>query len=306
MYTSEIKKVMIIGFGVMGRQIGQLFAQKGFQVIGTDVNKEILEKSLHEIMEGKYGLKKAAARGKITEDEADKAFRRISVTTKLEEACKEVDFVIEAVMEEINIKKDVFKKLDKYCDKNIILSTNTSTLSVTEIASACEKPERVIGMHFFNPPQIMKLIEIIKGLESSEETIRIGVSLAKKLNKYPVIVRDYPGFATSRLGIALFLEACDMLEKNIASIQDIDIAMRLGYGYPMGPFELCDLVGLDARMKNIEALYKQTNDPKWKVPTILRQLVLSGYIGDPNIKPRSKGGFYEYYKLKRPKEILSK
>ncbi len=299
-------KVVIVGFGLMGRQIGQLFAQKGFEVIGVDRTDEILGTALNEIMEGRFGLKRAVKRGKLTEEEAKESFERISTTTNLKGACGKASFVIESVYEDLALKKDVFKKIDSYCRGDVILATNTSTLSITEIATATNRPDKVIGMHFFNPPQVMRLVEVIRGLLTSNETINFTKDLARKLGKHPIVVKDYPGFATSRLGIKLFLEACEMLQEGVANIQDIDTCMRLGYGHPMGPFELADLIGLDTRLKIIEALRAQTGDPAWKTPVILKQLVASGYIGDPKLKPGSKGGFYEYYNLKKPGEVMGK
>jgi len=215
----------------------------------------------------------------------------ITGTIDMEEVVKEADVIIEAIPERLDAKKELFKQFDKVCKEEAIFATNTSTLSITEIASATERPENVIGMHFFNPVPLMKIVEIVKGLLTSEETIENTRKLVLKLGKEPTIAKDSPGFASSRLGVALFLEASRMLEEGVASAEDIDKAMRLGYAHRMGPFETCDLVGLDARLNNINALYEATRDPAWKPPQLLKQLVSAGYLGK---KPGSKGGYYTY------------
>ncbi|MFQ5710849.1 MAG: 3-hydroxyacyl-CoA dehydrogenase family protein [Candidatus Geothermarchaeales archaeon] len=302
MRAEDVEKVAVIGFGLMGRQITQLCAQIGFSVVARDVSDEIMRVGLDVIQKGRFGLNRAVERGKITKEDAEKAISRIKTTKSMAEACRDADFVIEAVYEDLGLKKSVFRELDELCGEDVVLATNTSTLSITEIASATNRPAKVVGMHFLNPAQIMRLVEIVQGLLTSDETTELTRDLVLKLGKTPIIVRDSPGFATSRLGIALYLEASKMLEEGVASIRDIDIGMTLGYRHPMGPFELADLVGLDARLRNLEALYASTGDPKWRPPKILRQLVASGYLGNPKIKPGSKGGYYEYFKLIRPSE----
>jgi 3-hydroxybutyryl-CoA dehydrogenase len=216
----------------------------------------------------------------------------ITGTTDVEEMAKNADFLIEAIPEKLDIKKELFKRLDKICREETIFATNTSTLSITELASVTGRPEKFIGMHFFNPVPLMNIVEIVKGLLTSDETTEITRKLVLKLGKEPTIVKDSPGFASSRLGVALFLEASRMLEEGVASAEDIDKSMRLGYGHRMGPFETCDLVGLDARLNNINAIYEATRDPAWKPPQLLKQLVSAGYLGK---KPGSKGGYYTYF-----------
>lgn len=295
-----IQKVAVIGFGLMGAQISQLLAQKGLSVTATDSRSEALQAGLRIIKEGKYGLDQLVSRKKLSEEDAKKAYERIKTVGSIKEACTDADFVIEAVYESLDLKKEIFKELDKVCKETAILTSNTSTLSITEIASVTARPDRVAGMHFFIPPQVMRLIEIIRGLLTSNAIIETVKALAEQLGKTPIVAKDSPGFATSRLGITLFLEASRMLEESVASIRDIDLGMKLGYGYPMGPFELADLVGLDTRISIIESLYQSTKDPKWKTPILLKQLVASGYIGDPKIKANSKGGYYEFFRLERP------
>jgi len=300
MGSVSIQNVAVIGFGLMGAQIAQLFAQNGLSVTATDTRSEVFQTGLRLIKEGRHGLSAAVARQKLTEEDAKKAYERIKTVGSLKEACADADFVVEAIYEDLDLKKNSFRELDRVCKETAILTSNTSTLSITEIASITARPERVAGMHFFNPPQVMPLIEVVRGLLTSDATIETVKALAKRLGKTPIVAKDSPGFATSRLGVALFLEASRMLEEGVASVRDIDLGMRLGYGHPMGPFELVDLVGLDTRMAVIESLYLSTRDPKWKPPLLLKQLVASGYTGDPKLKANSKGGYYEFFGLERP------
>jgi len=235
-------------------------------------------------------------KGGLSQEQAEETLSRITTTTVIEEAAKTADFVIEAIPEKLELKKEFFKQLDGVCKEEAILATNTSTLSITEIASVTKRPEKVVGMHFFNPVVLMRLVEIVKGLLSSDETIEITRKLVLKMGKEPIIVDDSPGFASSRLGLAQYLEASRMLEEGVASIEDIDKGMRLGYGHRMGPFETCDLVGLDARLNNLNAMYEATRDPLWRPPQLLKRLVMSGYLGR---KSGSKGGYYTYFGLEK-------
>ena len=238
----------------------------------------------------------------MSKQDAEKALSRIKVTTNMAEACEGAHFVVEAVYEDLDIKREMFKELDKLCPEDVVLATNTSTMSITNIASVTNRPDKVVGLHFFNPAQIMKLVEIIRGFLTSDDTFELTRQLSAKLGKTPIIVQDSPGFVTSRLSVALYLEASKILEEGVALIRDIDLGMRLGFNHPVGPFELADLVGLDARLRNIEALYTETGDPKWRPPRILKQLVASGYLGNPAVKPGSKGGYYEYFNMRRPSD----
>ena len=252
MKFEDIKVVSVFGAGTMGHGIAQAMAQQGYRVFMRDISQERIESGLNGI---KKSLQKSVEKEVLSKEQADETISRITTTTSIEEAAKTADFAIEAIPEKLELKKEFFKQLDGVCKKETTLATNTSTLSITEIASATDRPEKVIGMHFFNPVVLMKLIEIIKGLLTSEETVEITKKLVLKMGKDPIIVADFPGFATSRLGVAQYLEASRMLEEGVASIADIDKGMRLGYGHRMGPFETLDLVGLDARLNNINALY---------------------------------------------------
>ena len=289
MEFEAIKVISVFGAGTMGHGIAQIMAQQGYKVLLGDVRQELLDTALERV---KRSLQKLAEKGKIGQDEVEGTLSMITGTIDIKELAKDADFVIEAIPEKLDAKKGLFKQLDEVCREETIFATNTSTLSITELASVTERPKKFIGMHFFNPVPLMNIVEIVKGLLTSDETTEITRKLVLKLGKEPIIVKDSPGFASSRLGLALFLEASRMLEEGVASAADIDKAMRLGYGHRMGPFETCDLVGLDARLNNINAIYEATRDPAWKPPQLLKQLVSAGYLGK---KPGSKGGYYTYF-----------
>ena len=289
MEVKAIRTMSILGAGTMGHGIAQTMAQHGYKVFLGDVSQELLDAALERV---KKSLQKLAENGKIGQDEVEGTLSMITGTINVEEVAKDADFLIEAIPEKLDVKKELFKQLDKVCREETIFATNTSTLSIAELASATERPEKFIGMHFFNPVPLMNIVELVKGLLTSDETTEITRKLVLKLGKESTIVKDSPGFASSRLGVALFLEASRMLEEGVASAEDIDKTMRLGYGHRMGPFETCDLVGLDARLNNINAMYEATRDPAWKPPQLLKQLISAGYLGK---KPSSKGGYYTYF-----------
>ena len=291
MNFEAIKNISIFGAGTMGHGIAQIMAQQGYQVFLGDIKQELLDTALERV---KKSLQRLAEKGKIGENEVARALSLITGTTDMEEMGQNTDFLIEAISEKLDVKKSLFNQLDKVCKKEAIFATNTSTLSITELASATERPEQFIGMHFFNPVPLMNIVEIVRGLLTSDETTELTRKLVLKVGKEPTIVKDSPGFASSRLGVAFFLEASRMLAEGVASVEDIDKTMRLGYGHRMGPFETCDLVGLDARLNNINAIYEATRDPAWKPPQLLKQLVSAGYLGK---KPGSKGGYYTYFGL---------
>jgi 3-hydroxybutyryl-CoA dehydrogenase len=295
-------RVAVVGFGTMGRQIAQLFAQQGHQVIATDTIPDALKTGLIEIENGPYGLKAAASKGKITNEQAQTALQRIRVTPTLEEACKDADIIVEAAIEDPKLKQEIFHRLDKIASPTALLASNTSTLSITKIALATTRLRtRVIGIHFFNPAQVTKLVEVVKGQETSPDTVGRAVKLVNELGKTPVVTLDEPGFIANRLGLTLYVEASRMLEDGVANIQDIDNAMKLGYGHPMGPFETADLVGLDTRLRNLESLHAATGDARWIPPKVLREMVNQGFLGDPARKAGSKGGYYEFHQAQRQK-----
>ena len=287
-------KVAVVGFGMMGRQIAQVLAQNGNQVNATDENMEALKSGLDDIANGPYGLRAAESKGKLTKEKADTALASIRTNSTLEDACKDSGLVIEAAFENLQLKQDLFQRIELVAPPTATIASNTSTLSIDDIARKTSKKERVVGMHFFNPAQTTKLVEVIRGRETSAETVEKAYQLVREIGKTPILAQDEPGFIANRLGLTLYMEASRLLEDGIASLQDIDTCMRLGYNYPMGPFELADFVGLDTRLRNLESLHQSTNDSKWIPPKILREMVQQGYLGDPARKKGSKGGYYKY------------
>lgn len=289
MKAEDVRSVAVVGFGVMGTGIAQVFAQAGFNVIARDVSEAGLKRGLEVIRGGPFGLQKAVEKGRLKKEEAEAALARIKVTTSLDEAARDADLVVEAIFENLELKKALFKELDEKCPKHAVLASNTSTLSITALAGATKRPDRVVGMHFFNPVPVMKLVEVVRGLATSDETVQLIKDLAVKLGKTPVVVKDVPGFIANRLALPYLAEAMRAYEQGIASAQDIDTAMKLGYNMPMGPLELLDLIGLDTTLDVLESIYRETNDPKYAPPVILRQMVRAGWTGR-----KSGRGFYDY------------
>lgn len=288
MSLENIRNICVVGAGVMGSGIAQVFAQAGYTVTMVDIDQKFLDRGMASI---KANLERTAAKGKISKDEADAILSRIKTTLNLEEAGRSADFVVEAVVEKMDVKKDVFNRLDKVCPSHTILASNTSTLSITEMASATGRPDRVVGMHFFNPAPVMKLVEVIAGAQTSQETLATVKALAEKLGKTPIEVKESPGFVVNRLLTLMLNEACFLLMEGVASPKDIDTAMKLGCNHPMGPFELMDLVGLDIVLAIAETLYQETGDPKFRPSPLLRKMVRAGLLG------RKTGrGFYTYEK----------
>ena len=289
MKIEDVRTIAVLGAGTMGHGIVQVCAQNGFQVKLEDIKEEFVQGGIERI---RRFLQGSIEREKMTKEEADVVLSRIKGTVDLSEAVKDVELVIEAIVENMEMKKELFSRVDELSKREAVLASNTSILSITEMASVTSRPEKVVGMHFANPAQLMKPIEIIKGVSTSDDTVELIKSLTLRFGKTPVVVKDSPGFASSRLGLALFLEASKMLEEGVASVKDIDMGAKLFYGHRMGPFETGDLVGLDARLNNLNAMYQATGDPKWRAPLLLKQLVISGYLGK---KPGSKGGYYTYF-----------
>ena len=283
----EIKKIGIVGAGVMGSGIAQVCAQAGFEVIMRDLTDELVQKGLKNI---ENFLNEGIKRGKVTEEQKQQTLSRIKGTTKLEDF-KDVDFVIEAAVEIMDIKKQIFQELDKLVRPEVILSTNTSSLSITEIAQSTKRPDKVVGMHFFNPAQLMRLVEIVRGLDTSDETVKVCYELSEKLGKIPVVVKkDVPGFIVNRILTIQFVEAIRLYEEGVASLEDIDKAVKFGLNYPMGPFELMDLTGLDIGYYVNEYLSQELDH--WpSTPYSLKVRVKAGKLG------RKTGeGWYRYQK----------
>jgi 3-hydroxybutyryl-CoA dehydrogenase len=284
---------------MMGRQIAQVFAQHGHEVEATDEDQQALKTGIDEIANGPYGVHASVSKGKLTPEQANRTLSSIKTSPKLNDACRNSTLVIEAAFEDLQLKQNLFQRIESAAPPAAIIASNTSTLSVDRISQKISKKDRAIGMHFFNPAQVTKLVEIIRGASTSPETIERASRIVQEIGKTPVMAQDEPGFIANRLGLTLYMEASKMLEDGVASLQDIDTCMKLGYNHPMGPFELADFVGLDTRLRNLESLYKATNDSKWIPPKLLREMVQQGYLGDPTRKKASKGGYYEYLQIKR-------
>jgi 3-hydroxybutyryl-CoA dehydrogenase len=281
----EIGTVAVLGAGTMGHGIAHVAAAAGFRVVLRDVNEELVSKGLRAV---EANLSKGVERGKVTEEEKARALSNIRATTRLEET-SDADLFIEAVPERLELKRETLRAVGSLTDKPFIFATNTSSLSINEIAEGSRNPDRVAGMHFFNPVHIMRLVEIVVGRETSLETVEAVRSVALRMKKEPIVVRDVPGFASSRLGVALGLEAMRMFEEGVADAKDIDTAMELGYNHPMGPLRLTDLVGLDVRLNIAEYLHDKLGAERFRPPEILRRMVAEGKLGK-----KSGEGFYKW------------
>ena len=272
----QVRTVAVIGAGTMGSGIAQVCAQSGLQTKIFDAFPESLDKGMERIFSF---WDKGIEKGKTRKNEKEEWSLNLKSCYEISEALENVDLVIEAVPEIMELKKEIFLKIDKLAPKHAILATNTSSLPISEIANVTNCPERVIGMHFFNPVPIMKLLELVKHEKCSEETIKLAQSIGMKIGKETILVNDVPGFATSRLGVIIGNEAIKMLSQGVASASDIDTAMKLGYKHPMGPLELSDLVGLDVRRDILNSLAESFNDESYRPHPLLNNLVLEGSLG---------------------------
>ena len=280
-----IRQIAVIGTGTMGRGIAYLAALAGYDTVIHDIDQDALDAAKAAV---ESTLRKGVEKGKVSESAAKEAASRVQVANDLEPAVRAADLIIEAVPESFDLKKDLFAQADLFCSVETILASNTSSISITKLASNVERRDRFVGLHFFNPPHAMKLVEIVRGERTSDETIEQMREVAAKMGKEAIVVRDSPGFATSRLGVAIGLEAIRMLEEGVASAEDIDRAMELGYNHPMGPLRLTDLVGLDVRLGIAEYL-AATLGERFQPPQLLRDKVAAGKLG------RKTGqGFYRW------------
>jgi 3-hydroxybutyryl-CoA dehydrogenase len=281
----EVKTVAVLGAGTMGHGIAQVAAAAGYGVVLRDVSEELAAKGLRAI---EANLSKGVERGKVTAEERERALSNIRATASLEEAAG-AELIVEAVPERLELKRETLASVERLAANDFIFATNTSSLSISEIAEGSARAARVVGMHFFNPVHIMRLVEIVVGRETSAETVAAVRAAASRMRKEPIVVRDVPGFASSRLGVALGLEAMRMLEEGVADAKDIDTAMELGYNHPMGPLRLTDLVGLDVRLHIAEYLHGKLRSESFRPPEILRRMVAEGRLGR-----KSGEGFYKW------------
>ena len=280
-----MEKIFVLGAGTMGAGIVQAFAQKGYEVIVRDIKDEFVERGIAGINKG---LSRQVAKGKMTEEDKEAILSRITGTTDMSLAA-DCDLVVEAAIENMKIKRDIFAELDQICKPETILASNTSSLSITEVASATKRPDKVIGMHFFNPAPVMKLVEIIRGMATSNETFDAVKELSVAIGKEPVEVAEAPGFVVNRILIPMINEASVILQEGVASVEDIDTAMKYAANHPMGPLALGDLIGLDVCLAIMDVLYNETGDSKYRASSILRKYVRAGWLGR-----KSGRGFYNY------------
>ncbi len=280
-----IETVGVVGAGTMGNGIAHVFAQNGYKVRLVDVSQDILDRALQTI---RKNLERQAKKAIIQESEIDTILSRIQTATDVE-VMREAQLVVEAVVENVDVKRELFQKLDAITAPEAILASNTSSISITEIAAATNRPQQVVGMHFFNPVPVMKLVEVIRGLATSDETFDRIMELSRKLGKEPVAVNDYPGFVSNRVLMPMINEAIYCVMEGVATPEAVDTVMKLGMNYPMGPLTLADFIGLDVCLHILEVLHRELGDDKYRPCPLLRKMVAAGHLGR-----KSGKGFYEY------------
>lgn len=287
--------ITVIGAGTMGNGIAHTFAQAGFPVNLADVSQEALDRGLKTIT---TNLDRIIAKGNLTEEQKAETLGKITTFTDTAEAVKNADLVVEAATENLDLKLKIFSQIDENAPENCILATNTSSISITQIAAATKRPEKVIGMHFMNPVPIMKLVEIIKGYSTSQETFDAVFEMSQKLGKTPVEVNDYPGFVANRILMPMINEAIETLYNNVAGVQEIDTVMKLGMAHPMGPLQLADFIGLDVCLAILNVMYDGFKNPKYAPNPLLVNMVRAGKLG-----VKSGEGFYDYAESKKAEKV---
>ncbi len=288
-------KIGIVGSGIMGQGITQVFLRNNYHVTLIDISDEILKSSRENIINGKYGLNKLVEKNIISNNDVNKMMDNLETSVNYENL-RGCGLIIEAAPEIKNLKISILENIEKNCNKNAIIASNTSGIMISELSSKVKNKSRVIGMHWFNPAPLMKLVEIVKTSFVSEETVNFIIDLSKKLGKEPVVVRDYPGFFTTNFVQSWLFESIRLYEKGIASIEDIDKMAKLGFGFPMGPFELMDIIGIDTVNEIGDYLYSETGEMGKISPPILKEMFYSGYYGNKKIKKNSNGGWYDLNK----------
>lgn len=282
----EIKNVAVLGAGLMGNGIAHVCAQAGYQVKMRDIDQKFIDKGIATI---KKNLERGIAKGRITQEEVDAILGRIEGVLDLKDAVDDADLIIEAVPEIVSLKLEIWKEVDAIAPKHAILASNTSSISITQMAAVTERPEKFIGMHFFNPVPVMNLVEIIKGQATDDATVKVIEDVSKKIGKETVLVNEAPGFAVNRLLVPALLEAVFAIQEGVATVEDMDKAIQLGLNWPMGPLTLLDFVGLDTTLHISDYFVEEFKDSKYRAPTLLRKMVRAGWLGR-----KSGMGFYDY------------
>jgi len=290
-----MKNVAVIGAGTMGNGIAHTFAQTNYKVQLIDVSQVSLDKGIATIVKN---LDRMVAKDRITEEDKQRTLENITTYTSLEEGVKNTGLVVEAATENVDLKLKIFEDLDKFCSEETILASNTSSISITKIAAATSRPEMVIGMHFMNPVPIMKLVEIIKGYSTSQETYNTVAEISKKLRKVPVEVHDYPGFVANRILMPMINEAIETLYNNVAGVEEIDTVMKLGMAHPMGPLQLADFIGLDVCLSILNVMYDGFKNPKYAPCPLLVNMVMACKMG-----VKSGEGFYDYSESRKAETV---
>ncbi|MFD0975929.1 3-hydroxyacyl-CoA dehydrogenase family protein [Salinimicrobium gaetbulicola] len=290
-----MKNIAVIGAGTMGNGIAHTFAQFGYKTHLIDISEKSLEKGMGTISKN---LDRMVAKEKISEEDKKDTLNNITTYTQLSEGVKGVDLVVEAATENVELKLSIFKQLDEMCSKDTVLASNTSSISITKIASVVSNPERVIGMHFMNPVPVMKLVEIIRGYNTSDEITNAIMELSRKLKKEPVEVNDYPGFVANRILMPMINESIETLYNGVAGVQEIDTVMKLGMAHPMGPLQLADFIGLDVCLSILEVMYNGFKNPKYAPCPLLVNMVQAGKLG-----VKSGEGFYDYSESRKAEKV---